>query len=190
MRKLILIKHSSPQVTPGVPPSQWPLSERGRELCTPVAEKVAAYAPSVIVASEEIKASETGQRIADRLNVQIETAPGLQEHDRDNVPHLRSAEFISLMELAFRKPDDLVLGRETANQSERRFAGAIEAVLAKHPTGNIAVVSHGTVIALFVAKHSGQKPFELWRKLGLPSLVAMSASDWSITDVVARIESR
>jgi len=189
MRKLILIKHAAPQVTPGVPPSRWRLSERGRELCAPLAEKVAEHAPTVIISSEEIKASETAQRVGEALDVPFETAPGLHEHDRDGVPHLRSAEFISLMELAFRKPDDLVLGRETASQAEQRFAVAVETALAKHPQGNVAIVSHGTVIALFVAKRSGQKPFELWRKLGLPSVVVMSLPDWSITQMVAHVES-
>ena len=68
------------------------------------------------------------------------------------MPQLRSAEFISLIELLFRRPNDLVLGKETAVAALSRFRSALDEVLAEHPEGNVAVVSHGTVIALLLEK--------------------------------------
>ena len=187
MRKLILIKHASPLVIPGTPPEEWKLSDKGKDACVPLAEALREHQPTVFVSSEEPKAQETAQLAASRLSVPVETAKDLHEHDRSNVPHMRSGEFISHMELFFRKPAELVLGHESANDALARFEAAANDVLAKHQFGNPAIVSHGTVLALFIAEHSGKKPFELWRQLGLPSFVVMSLPDFRIEKIVDRI---
>src|SRR3954452_16820325 len=95
MRKLLLIKHASPLVFPDTPPEQWKLSDKGRESCGTLAEAVRPHDLGVIVSSEEPKALETAQVVGEKLNVAVESAPGLHEHDRSNVPHMRSGEFIS-----------------------------------------------------------------------------------------------
>ena len=147
MPKLILIKHASPLVVPGKPPEQWRLSDQGRESCGPLAEKLRGHQPAVVVSSVEPKAIETAEFVAASLGVSHHTAPGLHEHDRSNVPHMRSGEFISMMELFFRRPDELVLGKETASEALARFSKAVDAVVSQHADQTIAIVSHGTVIA-------------------------------------------
>ena len=187
MRKLILIKHASPFVLPGTPPERWKLSDKGKASCIPLAEALRPHAPAIIVASEEPKAHETGQLVAEHLGLSADTAAGLHEHDRSNVPHMRSGEFISHMELFFRRPRELVLGKETAEQAAERFASAVEQVLARHAEANVAIVSHGTVIALFAARHGAENPFALWRRMGLPSFIVMSPPDYRIESVAERV---
>jgi broad specificity phosphatase PhoE len=187
MRKLILIKHAPPEVVPEVPSERWALSERGRQLCAPLAEAVRPHAPGVVVASTEPKAVETGELLASALGVPFETAPGLHEHDRSNVPHMPGREFISAMELFFRRPGELVLGRETAGEAEARFREAVTRVLAAHPAGNVAVVSHGAVVALLVAKPARQSAFRLWRELGLPSFVVLRLPELALEQTVASV---
>src|SRR4051794_23409459 len=128
MPQLILIKHAAPEVDPDVPAERWRLSEKGRPACPPLAASLASYSPKRVVSSEEAKASETAKLVAQELGVPWETAAGLQEHDRSNVPHMRSGDFISTMELLFRKPQQLVLGRETASGALKRFRNAIDDV--------------------------------------------------------------
>lgn len=187
MRKLILVKHAPPEVVPGVPPERWALSGKGRELCVPLADQLAAHDPAVIVCSEEPKAAETAGLVAERLGVPWRTAPGLHEHDRSNVPHLPSREFISMVELFFRKPAELVLGRETADAARERFESAVRRVVAEHPAGNVAVVSHGTVIALMLGTSGNRTPFEVWRAMGLPSYVALSLPNLDVIEWSDRI---
>jgi broad specificity phosphatase PhoE len=187
MRTLLLIKHASPLVIPGTPPEKWQLSDKGRESCVPLAEAIRQHAPSVIVASEEPKAHETAEILGEKLAVPVETAPGLHEHDRSNVPHMRSGEFISHMEVFFRRPTERVLGRESAVQALDRFESAVNDVVAKHGDGNIAVVSHGTVIALLAAEHSDRYGFELWREMGLPSFLTMDLPSYNLQGVTTRI---
>jgi broad specificity phosphatase PhoE len=160
MLKLILIKHASPQVIPGTPPETWKLSEPGRESCLRLAEALRAHSPGVVVSSIEPKAIETAEIVAQALQIPSHTAPELHEHDRSNVPHMRSSEFISSMELFFRRPSELVLGNETASAALSRFEKAVQGVLDQYAShDSIAIVSHGTVIALLLAKHANKSAF-------------------------------
>ena len=188
MPKLILIKHASPFVIPGAPPEKWRLSDKGKEACVPLAEAIEPLAPTVIVSSDEPKAMETSEIVAEHLGISHETAEGLHEHDRSNVPHMRSGEFISYVELFFRKPHELVLGRETADTCADRFDRAVKDALAKYPCQTIAIVAHGTVLALFLAQRDRESDgFHWWRKLGLPSYVVLSLPELAIEKTVERV---
>jgi 2,3-bisphosphoglycerate-dependent phosphoglycerate mutase len=189
MSKLILIKHAPPEVDPNVSSEQWHLGEKGRRLCGSLAERVKKYAVSEVVTSAEPKAVETGQELAKLLGVATRVQEGLEEHDRSGVPHMRSGEFISMMELMFRRPDELVLGNETADEALGRFEEAIDEVLARRAEGTAAVVTHGTVLALFLARHNPDRNgFLLWRQLGLPSVVVVNASDFRIEEMIEKVE--
>ena len=131
MRKLILIKHASPLVDPAKSSEHWPLSDKGKSACEPLADALRPHEPAIVVASTEPKARETAELIASRLRVPTETAPDLHEHDRSNVPHMRSGEFISHIELFFRRPDELVLGQEAADDVLDRFETAARRRLEK-----------------------------------------------------------
>ena len=183
MRKLILIKHAKPLVDPAKPSQLWNLSDDGRQQARALAGQVAPLEPAIIISSDEPKAIETAQILADELKLPTEAAPDLHEHDRSNVPHMRSGEFISHVELFFRRPNDLVLGRESANDALGRFENAIEDVLEKHPEGNVAVVSHGTVIALFIEHHSDRNGFQIWREMSLPSFAVFELPEMRLLNV-------
>jgi broad specificity phosphatase PhoE len=180
MRKLILVKHAAPQVVPGVAPEKWTLSEQGKQRCGALADALLAYQPAAVVSSLEPKAAGTGELVAGQLTLPFEAVEGLHEHDRSNVPHLPSREFISLMELFFRRPAERVLGRESAHEALRRFESAVGHVLNTHAEQTVAIVSHGTVIALFVAKYGGGKAYDLWRQMGLPSFKVLGLPAYSV----------
>jgi len=179
-RTLLLIRHSAPEVAPGVPAREWHLSAEGRRRCGPLAERMAAYAPRVIVSSAEPKAEETARLVGARLGVPIETAPGLHEHERDNAGYLGRDEFQAAVADLFARPDVLALGRETATRALARFSAAVEGALAAHPAGDLAIVAHGTVMTLFVAHHAGVAPYPFWRALGLPALVALRLPEYTL----------
>jgi broad specificity phosphatase PhoE len=57
-------------------------------------------------------------------------------------------------------------------------------VIKKHPTLNLVMVSHGTVMALFVARLAGLEPFAFWQRLGLPAFIVMALPGWHLlTDI-------
>lgn len=181
MPKLVLVKHSLPHIVPDVPAREWRLAEEGRRRCRPLAERLAHYRPTIITSSSEPKALETAQLVAAHLGVPYRVAEGLHEHDRENVGFLDRQEFDAAVAHFFAHPDELVLGRETAAQAQRRFATAVGSVLAQNGDGDSVVVAHGTVIALFVASRAGIAPFPVWRRLDLPSFVELSLPDYAVT---------
>jgi broad specificity phosphatase PhoE len=185
MANFILVKHCPPVQKADVPAAQWELSEKGRELCRPLAVRLQKSEPSRIIASPEPKATETGRLVAQYLNLPFVTVPGLHEHER-NKYFPTPAEFEAAVTRFFAYPAELTLGNETATAARLRFEQALHNVLKSHPEGNNVIVAHGTVITLFVAAHNKIELFEFWRKLGLPSIVVLS-SDYKITEVVEEL---
>jgi broad specificity phosphatase PhoE len=189
MRKLILIRHSLPAMVSGVPASEWHLSAEGRRRCAPLARRLAAYGPAAVVSSQEPKAVETGQIVAGTLGLSLETAPGLHEHERGPVRDLGNREeFEAQVARFFEHPDRLVLGCETADEAHARFARAVTSVVERRPSANLAIISHGTVMSLFVARATGLDPLPFWKGLGLPSFVVLSLPELALLEVVADME--
>lgn len=182
---LILVRHSLPTIDPTVPASQWQLSDEGRRRCKALAAQLAAYAPDRVVTSIEPKAAETGQIVARILNLPFETAPDLHEHERPAAGVFGTrAQFQAQVGRLFAQPGELILGRETADQAHRRFAGAVANVVAQHPGANLAIVAHGTVMTLLVARAAGFDPFPFWQRLGLPAVIVLSLPDLALLQVV------
>jgi broad specificity phosphatase PhoE len=187
-RTLILVKHAHVQTDPALPATAWPLSAKGREDAARLAQRLGPYAIQTIVTSTEAKAIETGRILADALKVRVEQAQGLHEHDRSNVPMMaRSGDFISAVADFFARPSQLVLGRESAHEALARFETAVAAVVAG-TTGNLAIVTHGTVLSLLAASHlPGTRAFDLWRRMQLPSYLVFDLPGFALIETVERI---
>jgi len=152
-----------------------------------LADRARCYVPSRVAASGEPKAEETGKLLASHLGVPWTVEAGLHEHDRRGVPFLSAQELLDSVATFFRSPDQLVFGRETACEAHTRFASSVDAVLTRYPTDTIALVAHGTVIALYVAAKCGRDPFALWQELGLPSYVSLSLPEGRQLEVVGHV---
>jgi broad specificity phosphatase PhoE len=180
---LILIRHSQSQQAPDRPASQWPLTAEGCRRCTALAARLAACAPDLIVTSRERKASETGALVAARLALPTLVAHGLHEHKREQVGWLSNPAFEQAVSAIFAQPNELVFGEETASQAGARFDAAVRDVLASHPAQTVAIVSHGTVITLFLAQHAGVAALPFWTRLGMPALVVLSLPELKLLEV-------
>ncbi|MGD9101442.1 MAG: histidine phosphatase family protein [Anaerolineae bacterium] len=184
MPKLILVRHSYPDIEPTRSANRWSLSETGRGRCKPLADKLAGYQLEIIVTSVEPKAVETGQIVADLLGKPCETAQGLHEHERRDVGFGSRERFESSVADFFAQPRELVFGEESADQAHQRFSQAITNVIERYPHQNVAVVSHGTVMTLFVARAAGLEPFPFWKRLGLPAFVVLSFPRFDLLTIV------
>ena len=186
-RRLILVKHAEPVVEPHVPPNRWKLSERGEARSVALAKRLRRYRPAAVVASEERKAVQTAGLVAERLGVTAATSPGLHEHDRTGAPFGTQAEFELAAKGFFENPGELVWGNETAEEARGRFTDAVDAVLARHPSGDVVVVAHGTVITLFLSRFVDLDAFGFWRGLGLPSLCVLGLPSYELREVVTHL---
>lgn len=126
---LILVKHSLPEIVEGLPAREWNLSDEGRTRAQQLAEQLSQFHPEVIASSIEPKAKETAEIIAARYNLETYIADGLHEHERTALPFLSHTEFQAAISEFFEKPDTLVLGSETADETNARFYQAVHSVL-------------------------------------------------------------
>lgn len=189
MSQLMLIKHSLPEINPAMPAHLWQLSFEGHLRCKPLAEKLAAYAPDIIITSTEIKAIQTALRVAENLNLPYKIVDNLHEHDRRNATFGDQEQFEAQVADFFTRPGELVFGLETADAAYLRFAQAVDEVIRHHVDSNVAIVAHGTVITLFVQRRAQlpAAPFLFWKKLALPSFVVLSLPEFRLLDIVETV---
>jgi broad specificity phosphatase PhoE len=173
--RLILVKHALPVVDPTRPAREWTLSREGEAACGPLADLLRPYAPTSVTASPEPKATETGRRLAEALEVSFDVLAGLHEHDRSDLGFLPWSEVEAGIERLFAESGSRVFGKETADEAHERFAAAVASVLARDAARPV-IVAHGTVISLYVARAAGIDAFELWQGLGTPAFVALSST--------------
>lgn len=179
-RKLILVRHSESRPVEDLPPAQWGLTRRGRIRCAKLALYLRDYELQELYASQERKAQETAALVAARLNLPVRTYPDLHEHVRVGAPFLPREQFVATIRTFFQNTDSLVFGSETASESYRRFARAIDLLVAQNERTDVAIVTHGTVISLFVGAHSSWEPFEFWRRLRQPGLAVFEIPSFSL----------
>jgi len=205
MSRLILVKHASPVVDPTISSKKWVLSDAGKIACVTLAARLKGFEPTRIFTSTELKAIETGQLLGEALNIQSTSTEGLHEHDRSNVPHLRTGDFLSSVANFFKQPDRLVLGMETATGATDRIEHAVSHLVTPaklvspahliSPSDLVSpsddtctvVVTHGTVLALLAHRKLGLESFALFRAMKLPSYLVVNLPDWTLVERVDQL---
>ena len=187
MRKLILVRHSLPAISSRTPASQWQLSEEGRRRCERLADLLAPHRPGAIFTSTEPKAIETGQIVGRLLGIPVEAAPDLHEHVRPGTDLDTVEQFQTKVAQLLQHPSESAFGAETGAEARERFSAALHDVMRQRPNGNLSIVSHGTVMTLFVARAAGIDPVPFWTELGLPAFVVLSYPGLALREVVATV---
>ncbi len=170
---LILIRHAQPQITPTQPSHTWPLSEEGRHQCEVLAEQLRPHHPTRIITSTELKAQQTGQIVAARLGLPIGTSEGLQEQERSQVGYMDAAAFKTQIARLLTERDQLVFGQETGLQAQHRFTEAVIHLLDYYPNDTLALVTHGTIMTLFVSAFNDLDSVAFWCNLTLPDFLLL-----------------
>lgn len=179
-QQLILVKHSIPEIKEDLPAHQWSLSKEGIERAGQLAERLVAFQPQTLVSSPEPKAMETAGTIARRHQLSLQVVHDLHEHERSNVPFLSKQDFDRSVRKFFINADRQVFGNETAEEACERFSRAVHSILDIYQDRTIVVVSHGTVISLFVSRLTGLPGYSLWNRLGLPGFIVLEMSSRSM----------
>ena len=179
MRRLILVRHSLPDIRREVPSAEWRLSPEGRLRARELARRVHPSGAAKVFTSVEPKAVETAGELAQEWGLEVEEVPGLHEHERPLAQMLSREAFEEKVRGLFTRPKELVFGAETGDAARRRFTMAVMRLVARAP-GDIAVVSHGTVMTLFVAEATGVEPFTFWKGQEMPCAVTLSLPELTL----------
>ena len=181
--KLILVRHAQTVLDPEVDAEFWRLDESARADCRELANRLAPLRPQRVITSEQRKAIGTGRYMAEALNLTHTTADGLEEHDRTAAPFIEDPEeWNATLERVFSLPDEVVLGTETANVALERFETAIRREVARRPGERLLLVSHATVMTLFLARHNRLEPFEFWRSIRMPEAFVLGLPDYRLLE--------
>lgn len=155
--KLMLTRHgqtvSNLEMRLDTRPPGAPLSEEGHRQALELAERLAEEPIAAVYASESTRARQTGEPLADKLGVAVETLPGVTEvlagdwEDRND-----SATIASYLEIcqswAAGGLDAGMPGGETGHEFLGRYRGALETLRERHPEDLVVLVSHGAAIRI------------------------------------------
>ena len=185
---ILLAKHSQPIADPSKPAPEWVLSTVGRRRALALAASLRVRRPARVLASPEAKARETAEIVAASLGLGVEVVDALREQERPRLPFAAAEDaFARAIAEGFRRPDEALHGGESVERARARFAGAVEEIAASAGGRPALVVTHGTVLAAYVARVVGRDPFPLWRALDLPSWLALDldaralVASWRVT---------
>lgn len=188
MSRIILIKHSLPEISKDQPAASWHLSAEGLRRCEALAQALSGFQVNELISSSEPKAVETARETAGLKGIGQRVVEGLHEHERAGMPYFeKHTDFEQAVQQFFDKPDRVVLGEESADQAYTRFSNAVKNMVRLHKVGDLAIVSHGTVISLFVSRKNKIQPFPLWQSLGLPSMLVLNLPDYRLVESIPRI---
>jgi probable phosphoglycerate mutase len=154
--ELLLIRHALPIRVEGEEGTvaDPELAPRGHEQADALATYLAGETIDALYASPMLRARETAAHVSDRLGLPVVLDDELAEWDR------RSHFYVPIEELKAEKDerwDDLVAGRwgDDAEVDPVTFTavvvGAVERVIAAHPSQTVAVVAHGGVMNAYLA---------------------------------------
>jgi broad specificity phosphatase PhoE len=142
----LYITHPQVRIDPDVPVPKWGLSDVGRERALAAAALPWVKTLGRIVSSDETKAIETAELLAEAAGIAFEIAHGAHENDRSATGFLPPPEFEKAADWFFAHPEESFRGWERAVDAQARIVSVVDAALARHdPTIPIAFVGHGGV---------------------------------------------
>jgi broad specificity phosphatase PhoE len=177
MTRLVLVRHARVHAEHDKPHNLWGLTREGRCDAGALADDPAVNAVTLFASSYEPKAVETAAAVArGRPIVKVED---LGELDRSAAGWIDSdEERLGLVQAIFDRPADNIGGCESAAHALTRFTRAVDGLVAEYPKDELAIVSHGTVLALYMAHLRGlvKADFEAWRRIRLPDVAVVDTS--------------
>lgn len=151
MKLVYLITHPNVVINPEVPVPQWPLSERGQQRMKQLLSQPWIDNIGSIYSSAEQKAMDGARILAEHLAMEFDVINDLGEIDRSSTGYLPRTEHQIAADKLFRFPNQSIRGWETALAAQQRMVKAIHTLIENDKsTGDIAIVSHGGVAALYL----------------------------------------
>lgn len=176
MSRLFLVRHAKPRIDPARHHSEWELDPAGEPQLKKLAMLPHWSEAYRIVSSKEPKALRTAEYIAGLHRLPPpETLADLGE--------LHKGSFVAnhdeAMAALFRHPDKPVgEGWETASAALARFSGAIAALVQDARGRDLIVVSHGTVLSLYLSHLQGRDQVDMadWARIRFPDYCVVETS--------------
>lgn len=148
-----------------------PLSDTGRESAQLVAERLASRAIAAVYSSPSRRAVETVAPLANDLGLEPELVADLRERELPVVP---ANAFDALVRDAWHRPDDPPPGGESNVEAQARGTAVVLRLVDRHPGGEVALATHGNLLALVLNRLDPSYGYEFWRRLSFPDVYALT----------------
>ncbi len=185
--QVYVVTHPEVVVEPSVPVPGWGLSAAGRARLADLVTQPWVPDLSAVVSSTERKAVETAEALATAAGVPHARDGALGENDRSATGYLPPAEFETVADEFFARPDASVRGWERATDAQRRIVTAVEGVAAA-AAGDVAVVTHGGVGTLLLCSLLGVPIDRRHDQPGQGSWYSFDAATGRVAHVWRRLE--
>lgn len=183
MRRLVLVRHSLPEIVADQPRRTWHLSNEGKRRAEELAQAMVRFRPERVLSSPEARARETASLLAATARVaEPAIVDDLREHDDGDSPFTNEKEFQALVSDFFERSAARVFGPESADEAYARVAAAIAAACDTAPDDgrSLLVVTHGRVMSLFVSRTNAVPAFDFWKSLRMPSYVVLGVPGYRL----------
>ena len=157
MATVTFITHPDVAIDPSIPVPDWCLNPTDIVRMRSMLAQPWVASIGHVASSAERKARDGADILAGHLGLVPSVHADLGENDRSATGYLPKPAFEALADAFFANPSQSMQGWERAVDAQTRIVGAMRAVLASAPPGDIAVVSHGGVGALLLC-HLRQSP--------------------------------
>lgn len=170
--KYILLRHAETIKDPNRPVTEWDLTPEALVKIDEYISEGKFNNITKIIASTEPKAIATGKPIAKFLNLPIEEMEEFVEVKREK-KFLTDEEFLIQKQKELELRDEKVNGMESGNEAISRFEKGIQDLEGKYSNENILIITHGTILSLFLAKQQNnfENIFEIWSRMKFCELV-------------------
>jgi broad specificity phosphatase PhoE len=135
---------------------RWSLSPAGLARARVLTEQPWVAEVERIVSSEETKAVQTAELLAERIGLSVEVRAGIGENDRSTTGFLPPEEFEATADRFFAEPGASVRGWERAVDAQSRIVAGLADLLESDDERNTVVVGHGGVGTLWYCWLTGQ----------------------------------
>jgi 2,3-bisphosphoglycerate-dependent phosphoglycerate mutase len=143
------------------------LSSAGLSDAAVLAERLASLPIVAVYTSPSRRAVETVEPLARRLGLDPELVPDLRER---RLPVVPAAEFEALVRQAWSSPDGAPRGGESNVQAQTRGLAVVHKVVARHAGSQVALGTHGNLLALILNALDSRFGHEFWRELSFPDV--------------------
>jgi broad specificity phosphatase PhoE len=155
------ITHPQVRVDPQIDVPKWGLNETGKQRVADLAARLCngrtVGSKIKIISSEETKAIETAQPLADSLDVEFVIDRLMGENDRSATGFLPPEQFEQVADQFFANPTKHIEGWERAADAQKRIVTQYELHRRNHQDYDMIFVGHGAVGTLLYCHLAGEK---------------------------------
>lgn len=176
--KIYLVRHAEGQWWKA-PDESRSLTEKGFEDAEKLSDILKDHPIDAIFSSPYPRAYQTIAPTAIKLGLEIHIENDLRE--RKLGENISDKDFASAVAKTWQDPNFAHPNGESNVEAQKRAVTLVKKLQLKHPNENIALASHGNIIALILQAFDPAVDFAFWQSLSMPDVYMLEFSDGNQT---------